>query len=172
MEGFTLVELIITLILISLVVLSGISGWQEIAGRIHTLSSINKLIHAVYNARSHAMISGSEVVLCPTSDGTSCQTDSHWENGWMVFRNDDGDSPPHPDADESVLQISGPSAHLQINANRSAFVMRPFGLRSTNGTLIFCNRNGSTPPRALIISYTGKPRTSSTYARGGSLPCA
>lgn len=150
--------------LMTLVALSGSGSWRAIAGSIHIRSSINKLVHAFYEARSQALISGSEVVLCPSSTGQSCEAGGGWEQGWMVFHNSDEDHPPQPDADESILNIAGPTPGLRISANRSAFVMRPFGLRSTNGTLTLCSRNRATRPRALIVSYTGKPRTADASA--------
>ena len=62
-------------------------------------------------------------------------------------------------------------ADLRLYANRDAFVMRPFGLRNTNGTLIWCDKRGAADARAVIVSFTGKPRSSLTTASGLPLNC-
>ena len=41
----------------------------------------------------------------------------------------------------------------------------------TNGTLIFCDRAGRARPRALVISYTGRPRVAYEDTRGRPYRC-
>jgi type IV fimbrial biogenesis protein FimT len=59
----------------------------------------------------------------------------------------------------------------KITANRRSFAFRPFEIRSTNGTLIFCDRRGPEFARAVIISYTGRPRTYPAAGLGKPFSC-
>ncbi|KQW36095.1 hypothetical protein ASC76_15320 [Rhizobacter sp. Root404] len=36
-------------------------------------------------ARSEAMKRGQPVSICPSTDGTTCLSDNSWQNGWIVF---------------------------------------------------------------------------------------
>ena len=58
-----------------------------------------------------------------------------------------------------------------ITANRASFQFRPFFWRSTNGTVTFCDERGVAAARAVIVSYTGRPRVSDR-GPGRALTCA
>ena len=63
-------------------------------------------------------------------------------------------------------EISG-----SIVGNRPYFDFRPIMRRSTNGTLVFCDERGPAAARAVIVSYTGRPRVDTVAADGARLVC-
>jgi hypothetical protein len=91
--------------------------------------------------------------------------------GWLMFENDDRDSPPQVDSDEIVLsshRVEG----LRIVANRSGFTLRATFQRATNGTFVLCDPQRRIPPLALVVSYTGRPRVARHTANGELYSCA
>jgi hypothetical protein len=75
------------------------------------------------------------------------------------------------DAGETLLQAAPGYSGAVITANRSAFVFRPFGKRSVNGTLTFCDRRGPDAARSVIVSYTGRPRATAASINSNQLRC-
>lgn len=169
-RGFTFIEFLVTLLLLSILANMAAAGMQRLRARISMNTSINSMLHAVHEARSRALTTGDEVVLCPSNGGLRCDAGRSWHNGWLVFQTAVSGR-QQPGAADTTLLTGDSEAGLRITANRRAFVLRPFGRRSSNGTLMFCNPQALTEPRALIISYTGKPRVSATTATGQPLNC-
>ena len=93
------------------------------------------------------------------------------DDGWLVFANLDRDDPPQVDEGEPIVLAHAPASRIHIRANRDAFTFRPFDLRATNGTVVFCDERGSEHARAVIVSPTGRPRTSPRDASGDALVC-
>jgi type IV fimbrial biogenesis protein FimT len=90
----------------------------------------------------------------------------------MVFVNTDDDRPPNRALDEALLYFHAPQTTGSISANRRLFEFRPFGWRSTNGTVTFCDDRGNAHARAVIVSYTGRPRVAAEGPGGRALKCA
>jgi type IV fimbrial biogenesis protein FimT len=112
------------------------------------------------------------VSLCPTADGVSCDPGREWSGGFLVFENSDRDEPPELDDGEILLHRHLASPSVKITANRRGFTLRATFLRATNGTLVVCDRAGRVKPRALVISYTGRPRVAERTPRGTAYLCA
>lgn len=171
-RAFTLYELLLTLSLIA--ILSGIavpSFEKMIAnGRIGT--EVNALFHAVHLARKESIMRRSVVSICPSFDGTSCTPGSDWSAGWIMFNNKDRDEPPALDSGEAVLQVHRSGPNVRISANRRGFTLRATELRATNGTIVVCDSADRVPPRALVVSYTGRPRVALRNTRGQAYACA
>jgi type IV fimbrial biogenesis protein FimT len=162
--GITLIELMLALSVLAIISIATIPGLSTLIYNVRMSSSVNELIHSLHGARQNARVTGFTTTVCSSRDGKQCQTDDQWEKGWLVFANSDADVPPQVDADELILDVRGPVHNMHISANRRAFIMRPFGLRSTNGTLTWCDRRGSDYARAVVVSFTGKPRIDSAAA--------
>jgi len=62
--------------------------------------------------------------------------------------------------------------HNKVTANRYSFAFRTTVLRTTNGTLIFCDKARRAPPVALIVSYIGRPGVSRIDRNGKPYKCA
>jgi type IV fimbrial biogenesis protein FimT len=167
----TLIELLIALSMLAMLTIAAVPGLTSLIQKIRMDNDVNGLIHSFHRARQNALVSGIPTPVCCSSSGNQCDIGCDWADGWLVFANADGDEPPVIDPGESVLESGRLSANLRIQANRQAYIMRPFGLRSTNGTLTFCDARGTSHARAVIVSYTGKPRVSNTSASGKPLVC-
>lgn len=171
-KGMSLIELLITLATLSMLVMLSVSGFSSLFDSVRMNSQVNSLVHSFHTARQISRAKGIEVAVCKSADGQQCTTGGNWHDGWLVFDNLDRDNPPRLDPDETLLEVHESVKQLKISANRRAFILRPFGKRSTNGSFVYCDRRGSGSAKSVIISYTGKPRSSNKSASGKALVCA
>jgi len=157
-EALTLIELAVVLTIMSLLAAMSAPGLSSWLSSIRINSSVNQLVHSFHLAHRYALETGISTVLCSSPDGRHCRTDDNWNDGWLIFNNLDGDHPATVDHDEPVVHSVRTPSGLQIRANRNAFVLRPFGRRSTNGTVTFCDPHNARHTRSVVVSYTGKAR--------------
>jgi type IV fimbrial biogenesis protein FimT len=169
--GITVAELMLVLAIVALISLVAVPGFSSLLLGTRMNNSVNELFHSLHSARQNAMLSGVTTVICGSKNFRQCSSDGDWSDGWLIFANTDADVPPRVSPGDRILHTARNPAGLRISANRANFAMAPFGLRSTNGTLIWCDRRGSAHARALIVSYTGKPRLSTTMDSGNPLRC-
>lgn len=112
------------------------------------------------------------VSICPSNDGSRCAPGRDWSRGWIMFNNRDRDEPPRIDPDEPVLQVHEVGSDLRITANRRGFTLRATQKRATNGTIVVCDAASRVAPKALVVSYTGRPRVAFQTPRGKPYACA
>ncbi|HET7201961.1 MAG TPA: GspH/FimT family pseudopilin [Steroidobacteraceae bacterium] len=170
-RGVTLVELLACLAVIAVLAAWGAPAFATLTRDAARTREVNQFIQAVYLARSEAIKRNGVVSLCPTNDGATCTAASGWQIGWLVFVNDDRDSPAARDGDEQLLRVYEPWDSGHILSNRTTLSFRPFGQMGVTATVTFCDDRGSSAARAVIISQTGRPRVSSRNASGGALTC-
>jgi len=167
--GYTLFELLVTVVLVGLLLTLAIPSFGNILANNRLRGEVGALFHAIHLARKESIIRRQVVSICPS---TECGPRSGWSAGWMTFINNDRDWPAVRDPDEPVLRIHRIDPSSRVTANRSSFSLRSTELRATNGTLVFCDRAGRGKPRALVISYTGRPRVAYQNSRGRDYSCA
>ena len=170
-RAFTLYELLMTLALVAVLVGLGLPSFAGIVARNLQHVEINALFHAIHVARKESIMRRRVVSLCPSLDGRSCEPGYDWSTGWVMFENSDKDEPPRRDPGEPLLQAHLVSENIQIMANRRGFTLRATQKRATNGTFIVCDRANRAPPRALVVSYTGRPRVTLKTRRGEPYTC-
>lgn len=172
-SGYTLLELLVTLMLTVVLLSLGVPGLRELGLDARRTADVNAFVSAIQFARSESLKRSRAVVLCHTADGVACAgAREPYDLGWMVFVDVDGDNPPRRDSGEELLLHYTPVIEGSIRSNRAHYVFRPYYRRSTNGTVVFCDIRGPLAARAVIVSYTGRPRAAATTAAGGSLSCA
>ena len=171
-SGMTLTELLFTLLVVATVLGWGLPGVEALVADSRQTADINAFVTAVQLARSESAKRGRPVVLCNTADYTICGNGGvGYGAGWMVFVNEDAADPPVRSDDEPLLYGYQPGSEGPIVSNRRLFEFRAHRKRSTNGTVTFCDRRGADAARALIVSYTGRPRVSATGPGGRVLEC-
>jgi type IV fimbrial biogenesis protein FimT len=171
--GFSLLELMVALGIAVVLVGIGAAALRNTTLDARRTAALNGLLRAVHSARAEAQRTGREVVLCARDPATmDCAGEGgDWSGGWLVFVNEDGDRPAAVDGGEPVLLDEGPLTGATLAGNRTAFRFLPFNRRSTNGTLVYCDRRGAASARALIVSFTGRPRLSDEDPPGRGVAC-
>jgi type IV fimbrial biogenesis protein FimT len=170
--GFTLIELLMTVALAAIVLTIGLPSFSNTLARNRQHVEINDLFHAIHLARKESIRRREVMSLCPSSDGRSCRGSTDWSSGWILFNNTDRDSPPQVDPGEAIVLAHDVDPAIRVAANRQAITLRATFRRATNGTLVFCERNDRIPARALVVSYTGRPRVAAARPDGTPYSCA
>jgi type IV fimbrial biogenesis protein FimT len=171
-RGVTLLELLVAVAVAAILATVAIPDLTSMIRHNRAITSVNSLLHALILARYSAIERNRYVTVCRSSDGRHCTDDANWEDGWLIFVNLDRDYPAQVDSGEPVLYVHGSlagSAH--IISNRTAFTFRPRGIRSTNGTLLYCSSDASND-RALIINVVGRIRLEATDALSNGMDCS
>lgn len=169
--GFSLYELLITITIVGTVAALGVPTFGSILADNRLRADVDALFHAVHLARQESVYRRRVIVLCPSVDGLSCGQGPDWSQGWIMFINLDRDLPARVDAGETVLRRHRVDPGNIVTANRASFAFRSTALRATNGTFVFCDPAGRTAARALVISYTGRPRVARTDRHGRAYEC-
>ncbi len=170
--GLTLFSLLVTLLLISTLAGLALPAFGEIVARSRIHAEVNALFHAVHLARKESILRRHAVSLCPTAGETQCSPTTDWSEGWILFGNDNDDSPPRLDPGEPVLMRHAVDKHTRIAANRPGFTLRATVKRATNGTFVVCDSAARVPPVFLIVSFTGRPRVAPLTGAHEASGCA
>ena len=184
-QGFTLYELLVTLVVMG--VLFGI-GIPNLIGMIRDnrmAASANDIVSMIYAARSHAVKEQRLVTLCasanPTAATPTCSAAAGTnDRGFVVFVDDDDGDGIDPtdgniaiDPGETILiQRAAAGGTLNLFANSNSFISYapngfvgpgPGGVPSTT-TILLCDERGNrdvggrSAARVINISVIGRPQ--------------
>lgn len=171
-RGLTLWELLCTLSIAAVALTGGIPAFRSFLLEARLTADVNGWVLAVQVARSEAAKRGRPVIVCKTDDTRRCGDAAlPADAGWMVFVNLDDEYPPRRSASEPLLYMHDPEITGTVVSNRPYYEFR-VGRRSTNGTTVFCDQRGSVAAKAVIVSYTGRPRVDRVDADHHALKCA
>jgi len=168
-NGFSLVEVIVTMAIAAIVLTVGVPSFQSYTQNNRQTIALNELATALQLARNSAISRQVPVTLCKSPNGANCVIGAgsgDWSQGWMIFTNPngiDGIANLDPDAGEELLRVHGA---LQGNAtlignnnvvNQVTFSSQGLAL-GRNGTITHCDSRGNTAATALVISVGGQVR--------------
>jgi type IV fimbrial biogenesis protein FimT len=168
-RGYSLYELLVTLSVATLLIVIGAPPLGSLVARNALTVEVNALHHALHFGRQEAIKRRLNLVLCQSVDGRRCTGGADWGSGWMLFVDDDDDG--RADPAESVLRHHRPGRTVNIMTNRRKYTLRGVRRRNTNGTFLICDGAGRVPSRALIVSYTGRPRSAPGSDAPARLAC-
>lgn len=159
-RGFTLVEMMVTLLVLGVLLAIGAPGFSELIKNNRMLSETYGLRAALNTARSEALAQRTFVTLCRSDDGASCSGD--WNDGYIAFRDVDGDGtiddPNDPAGDQiflaKVLDLDSVEITYSNGANRVRFDSQGYAT-NFNGTIELCDDRGADDARGVIVSPGG-----------------
>jgi type IV fimbrial biogenesis protein FimT len=120
-NGFTLIELMVTLLVAAIVMGVGIPAFTEFISTNRMAASVNDITTALHVARTEAVKRRANVTLCPSANWDSaaptCAAGGSFEDGWIVFVDCTVQPPPAGtcgapnytvDAFDTVVSVHGP----------------------------------------------------------------
>ena len=166
-QGFTLIELIVTLSIAAILLSVAVPSYQATVVNNRLATDANRLLADLALARSEAVKRGTRVTLCKSADGAACTTAGAWQQGWVVFNDLDNDAILDAGT-ETILRVTGglkSGATLTgtgATANYVSYVGSGFSQLVAGGflagTLTLCRNAHS---RLIVLSNTGRARLES-----------
>jgi type IV fimbrial biogenesis protein FimT len=162
-SGFTLVELMITVALVAIVLTLGAPSMRELILNNRLATDYNNMLMSLTLARAEAIKRGARTRVCirnatPDCDGTA----THWEDGWLVIADTNGNDTMTAADGDLIMQnqgalTDGTTLRGNTKVTRSvAFNAR--GFSGSSGTLTLCDSRGARQARGIVISNTGRAR--------------
>lgn len=104
-DGFTLIELMVTIAVAVVILTLAVPGFRSIIQNNRAATQANDLVTALGLARSEAIKRGLTVSLCPSSDQATCTGGTSWEGGWILFT--DENESASLDGDDALIRVHG-----------------------------------------------------------------
>ncbi len=173
MAGFTLPEVVARVTLGAVLLGIAIPSYQHLLADSTMSSARNSVMTHLLLARSEAIKRGISTVLCPSFDGQECLNGFEWQGGFMLFGDRNGNRTYDPG--EPLLRFKqhdfGNIRVLTSTGRRRVVYKTDGSAAGYNATFTFCDETDQVPPRAILLSSTGRPRLSDTRANGDPLDC-
>ncbi len=163
-KGFTVLELMITLVISALLLVIAIPGFQNLIHSSMLSAGANTFSASLNLARARAVMSRRNVRMCPSTNGTSCVNDGSWTGGWILFQDDNGNGLPSTSellqargAWDSRISLTTPAAFTQyIQFSPTGIVL---GNAGSSGQFTLCSDGYDKYSRLVGISATGRVTT-------------
>ncbi len=172
-SGMTLIELVMAIGVAAVLITIAAPALAEFMQRQRVELVARELHFSLNYARNVAIHESRRVVMCPSADGDNCLRAPDWHSGWIIFVDEDEDR--EHDTGERLLRITQATADtIRIRAPRSRRRIRylPDGRSpGSNLTMTVCDTTGVAPPRAVIVSNTGRPREGARGPAARALVC-
>lgn len=162
-KGFTLVELMVTIGIAAILAGLAVPSFKQLIANNRLKSHTSALHTSLLMARSEAIKRHSRVVLCKSSNGTSCATTGDWQQGWILFV--DANDNVTVDAGEPIIQkvaaLSGDFI-LKGDVNLANYV----SYASTGAAKLTASDNFQTGTFTLCQLAGGSARQIEVFATG------
>ncbi|MCP4392549.1 MAG: prepilin-type N-terminal cleavage/methylation domain-containing protein [Gammaproteobacteria bacterium] len=158
-SGFTLLELMIILGVVSILMMIAIPSMTTFSQNDRLTTNINSMVGHLAYARSEALKLSQQVVICSSNDAATCS--GGWADGWIVYIDADADN--SFTAGEVVIraqQALGGSNTLTATGigSQITYDNRGFVNAASIGSLLLCDDRTGPHGKRLRITATGRVR--------------
>lgn len=158
-QGFTLIELMVTISVLAILVTIGMPNLQRFIQNSRLQSQSASLVGDLNYARAEAVRLGSPVAVCASIDGATCSGAGVWETGWVVFN--DRNSNNVVDAGEllratpalgggNTLRAAGFGGGQLVRFNAQGYS------NGFNTTFRLCDNRGVANARGVVLNNQGR----------------
>jgi len=158
-SGFTLLELIMTVAMVSIVMAIAIPSMTTFNQNDRLVTNINTMIGHLAYARSEAVKRSQQVSICVSNDAATCTGGNDWEDGWIIYIDADGSNTF--DASEELLraqQALGSNQTLTPTTFASQVTYDYRGFATSTGSFQLCDNRTGPHGKTINISNTGRVR--------------
>lgn len=171
-RGFTLTEALVTLAVLSVLLGVAASSVGDLFHGLRLQALSADLFQQLLLARSEAIKRNGRVVLCKTADGQTCTSEGPWEQGWLLFH-DQNRSGTREEGEPVLERLPPLPAGWRLSANRplASYVsygplggakLVPGGFQA--GTFTLCRMSADRlEGRQIVLNAGGRPRVQKVW---------
>ena len=176
-HGLTLLELLLVLTMMAVLTSLAAPSFRSLWVQRSVSLAAEALLGDLRYARSEALKRARPVLVCQSSNGTSCTRDSAaWASGWLVFVDSNGNAQVDAASDDgptedllrvqSALPALASIASNNVSTGHSITFQATGSAKSAAQTIVFTPAGSGTTDhiRALCISLQGRARIGSAGA--------
>jgi len=166
-QGASLIEVVVTLAIVAGTLQMAWPGFEDMLHNAALSAASQDLLMDLHLARTEALKRNRRVALCKSDDGLHCANAGGWEQGWIVFHDENNNGKLDAD-EERILRHEPLKPELRLRGNQSvASYVSYTALGATKlkggafqaGTLTLCRVSGTpTAARQVILNAVGRPR--------------
>lgn len=161
-RGHTLPELVAMLSIAAVLAAAAVPVFSNLLLESRMNAAVATAMHAINLARQFSATRGEALRLCGSDDSGSCSDRVDW-TGELLLTGE-----PQRFRQSLPLPESGSP---RVRSNRSILEFEAGTGFATPATLTLCDRRGARAARAVIVSRSGRPRTSLRDASDRVLTC-
>ncbi len=168
-QGFTLIELIITIAIAGILTSMAVPNFSKLMQKNKMTSLHNELLSSLSLTRNLAISRGSFATLCKSNPaGTDCSSSASWNDGWIVFsdKNNDGTV----DSGEDIIAVNNnlpKGVTISYAKNRVTYGAQGYA-QGYSGTFTFCDQRASgEEKKGMVISNNGHIRVATSATELG-----
>ncbi|MEX0962629.1 MAG: GspH/FimT family protein [Pseudohongiellaceae bacterium] len=160
-RGFSLLELLISLGLLSVLLSISLADFMNLAQSVSADATLRKLANAIQAGKSSAITNRTSVTVCPSIDGFKCG--GGWHRGVIVFTDNNRNTKVDTE-DLLIRHVSFPNANGSIRfrafQNKQYLQLTSMGTtHSQNGNFTYCPFAGDVSlARQLIVNRSARMR--------------
>lgn len=154
MHGFTLVELMVTVVVIGILALVAVPAMTSMINNSQVTSQASELTAALQLARSEAIRRNAPVTLCPSTDGSTCASSASW-TGWVVRGRDNVTSTV------DVISSNSTGSKTDISGPATGIVFKPSGLLDAQACVMVVSKAADSA-RRITVMISGVVSSSTT----------
>jgi prepilin-type N-terminal cleavage/methylation domain-containing protein len=165
-SGFTLMELMITLAIITITMTIAVPNMSTFIKNDRLTSSSNALLSDLLLAKSKAAELNQPAIVCASNNATSC-TDGDYQDGWIVAVDTNVDGTVTADDELIKVQpaLTGDIEYVLGNAGMSTIVFDTRGFTPNSiGTISTCDTRGNSYAKTLTLNRLGRASRGATPA--------
>ena len=158
-QGFTLVELLVTLLVATLLLTLGVPAMRDFVldGRIVAVA--NDYVTSINLARATAIKQQRNAQICVSTTWNNspptCTGGTNWTNGWVVWVDQDADTVL--DANEVLRVSETQTGGTSLNGAASTlFQYDPTGFVNAGDTVDICDGRAGETGRRITVAATGR----------------
>jgi len=168
LKGFTLIELVVTVSILSILAAIAVPNFNEFVIKMRVDNEISQLYRMLLITRNAAINSGHKTILCPLNKSLKCTT--QWQNELSVFI--DVNNNKMLDTNEKISRVRGAITtgdKLVYGKYRKMITFKPTGQLSglANGTFRYCPQGYKNNARGIVVARSGRVYQSSDIDNDG-----
>jgi len=159
-RGVTLIELCFGLTIVAVIAGMAAPGFRASLRAAAVRSATFDLLAGLAQTRGHSILEARPLDLCPSDAMGTCLAAGISTPYWRASL--------ETDASDALRASHVLPAGVVVRASRSPLRFSPDALGASTGTLTICDEQGVAPPRAIVLSLTGRTRLETAPAEACS----